>query len=77
MSDLIPLTVYAERIGKKHNTVLKKCIRGALPGAVKIGRDWLIPADTPYQDQRVTTGKYKNWRKPQTDENRGGTENEV
>jgi hypothetical protein len=38
-------------------------LRGTLPGAVKIGRDWLIPRDAPYQDGRVKTGQYKDWRK--------------
>lgn len=62
-SQLIPLREYAEKIGKHPDNVRQKCLRGTLPGAVKMGRDWFIPADTPYTDNRVKTGDYKNWRK--------------
>ena len=35
-----------------------------IPGAMKFGRDWAIPRDTPKpKDHRITTGEYKNWRK--------------
>lgn len=61
--NLIPISEYAARIGKSPTTVRQKCQRGTLPGAVKLGRDWFIPADTPYTDNRVKTGEYKNWRK--------------
>lgn len=63
MNDLIPLPEYAARIGKALASVRQKCLRGTLPGAVKIGRDWLIPKDAPYPDNRVKTGQYKDWRK--------------
>lgn len=62
-SNLITLTEYAARVGKDTSTVRQKCLRGNLPGAVKIGRDWLIPADAPYPDKRIKSGSYKNWRK--------------
>lgn len=61
--NLIPLEEYAARIGKAGITVRQKCQRGTLPGAVKLGRDWFIPADVPYTDNRVKSGEYKNWRK--------------
>lgn len=60
--NLIPIAQYAERIGLTANAVRRKCLRGTLPGAVKIGRDWLIPADAPYPDSRVKSGKYIGWR---------------
>lgn len=63
MNDLIPLPEYAARIGKSPRSVRQKCQFGTLPGAVKIGRDWLIPEDATYPDSRVKTGEYKNWRK--------------
>lgn len=63
VKNFIPITEYAARNGKALVTVRQKCQRGALPGAVKVGRDWLIPADAPYTDNRVKTGDYKNWRK--------------
>ena len=63
MSDnLIPIAQYAERIGLTANAVRRKCLRGTLPGAVKIGRDWLIPSDAPYPDSRVKSGKYIGYR---------------
>lgn len=61
--DLIPLKLYAERQGVSPATVRQKILRGHLPQAVKLGRDWLIPAGAPYTDARVTSGQYKDWRK--------------
>lgn len=61
--DLIPLPEYAVKIGKSPVTVRQKCQRGSIPGAVKVGRDWLIPADAPYTDSRITSGQYVGWRK--------------
>lgn len=63
IDNLIPLSEYAARIGKAPRSVRQKCQLGTLPGAVKIGRDWLIPADAAYQDNRIKSGEYKNWRK--------------
>lgn len=63
---MLPIAEYAARIGKAPCSVRQKCQRGTLPGAVKIGRDWLIPKDAPYTDSRISTGKYKDWRKPRT-----------
>jgi hypothetical protein len=60
---MIPINEYAAKIGKAPTTIRQKCQRGTLPGAVKIGRDWLIPEDAPYPDNREKSGKYKNWRK--------------
>lgn len=63
MSTLIPITEYAARNGKNPIVVRQKCQRGTLPGAIKMGRDWFVPADAPYPDNRVKSGKYKDWRK--------------
>ena len=63
MKRLIPINEYAAKIGKAPTTIRQKCQRGTLPGAVKIGRDWLIPADAPYPDNRVKSGEYRDWRK--------------
>lgn len=57
--NLITLREYAVKIGKNPVSVRQKCQRGNVPGAVKIGRDWLIPADAPYPDNRVKTGEYR------------------
>lgn len=63
INDLIPLNEYAARRGLLPNTVRYKCIRGTLPGARKIGRDWFVPADAPYIDAKIKTGKYVGQRK--------------
>ena len=63
IDNLIPIAQYAALIGKSPRSVRQKCQLGTLPGAVKVGRDWLIPADAPYADNRVKTGDYINWRK--------------
>lgn len=64
MSDnLITVKEYAAKVGRAPRSVVQKCKLGTLPGAIKLGRDWLIPADTPYTDNRITSGKYKDWRK--------------
>ena len=73
--NLITITEYAAKVGKSHTAVQQKCQRGTLPGAVKIGRDWLIPADAPYPDQRITSGKYRDWRrKGKTSDSESGPE---
>lgn len=63
LKNMIPIAEYARRIGKAPITVADKCRRGSLPGAVKIGRDWFVPADAEYPDLRVKSGKYIDARK--------------
>lgn len=53
---------FANLNGILPNTVRQKILRGSLK-AVKVGRDWLIEKDAPYIDNRVKSGKYKDWRK--------------
>ena len=65
INDLIPIREYAASVGVDPSSVRYKCLRGTLPGAVKLGRDWMIPKDAPYEDGRVKSGNYKNWRKKQ------------
>lgn len=64
-TNLLSLTAYAERVGKAPTTVREMCQRGSIPGALKIGRSWVIPADAPYTDHRIRTGKYIDARKPE------------
>lgn len=61
---LISLIEYAERHGKSRTTVQQKAKRGGFKTAQKIGRNWVIDEDEPYEDNRVTSGEYINWRKP-------------
>ena len=63
LEDLIPIAEYAAMVGKATVTVGDKCRRGALPGAVKVGRDWFVPADAEYPDYRVKSGNYIGFRK--------------
>ncbi len=44
--------------------IQKMCSDGLIPGVTKFGRSWVVPvnAEKP-ADGRVTTGKYRNWRK--------------
>ena len=60
---MLTIPEYAARVGKSTRSVRQKCQLGHLPGAVKIGRDWMIPEGTQYTDGRVKTGAYKGWRK--------------
>lgn len=39
------------------------CAEGKIKGASKLGREWAVPADAVKPtDNRVTTGRYRNWR---------------
>ena len=67
LTNMITLTEYCSRTGRNRMVVAQKCSRGTMPGAVKMGRDWFIPADAPYPDGRVKSGKYRNWRKKPSD----------
>lgn len=58
LKNMIPIAEYAAKIGKATITVADKCRRGNLPGAVKVGRDWFVPADAEYPDYRVKSGNY-------------------
>ena len=68
ITDYISLPEYAALHGKSRYTVAQKCQRGSLPGAVKVGRNWLIPADAPYPDNRVKSGQYTGCRKKGPDQ---------
>lgn len=59
---LITLAEYAQRKGKDPANLRQKIARGKLE-AIKMGRDWLIEEDTPLEDGRVKSGKYRDWRK--------------
>ena len=63
LENMIPIAEYARKIGRATITVADKCRRGALPGAVKVGRDWFVPEDAEYPDYRVKSGKYIGSRK--------------
>ena len=52
----------AEEWGVTPRRIQVLCVEGRIEGATKFGRDWATDAIKPV-DKRVTTGKYKNWRK--------------
>lgn len=63
-SDLISLTEWCENNGKQKSVALLLIKQGRLPGAKKLGAQWVVPTDTPAPpDGRVKSGKFKNWRK--------------
>ena len=63
MTDYLSVTQYAQLHGLSGARV-RVLIRDERIPAVKIGSQWVIPADTPKPpDNRVKSGKYHNWRK--------------
>ncbi len=59
---MITLKEYAERLGKNPVIVRQKALRGTFKTAVKRGRDWWIDEDEPYEDARIKTGEYIDFR---------------
>lgn len=64
MEDYSTIKEIAEKWELTTRRVQKMCSDGRIPGASKLGRDWIIPknAERP-SDGRVRTGEYRNWRK--------------
>ncbi len=60
---LISLVEYAEKHGKDPDNVRKKAAAGQFKTARKIGRNWVIDSEEPWQDKRVKSGNYIGWRK--------------
>lgn len=61
---LISLVEYAEKHGKDRSNVWKMAAAGRFETARKIGRNWVIDSEEPWQDRKIKSGKYKGWRKP-------------
>lgn len=55
---MITLKEYALRHGKDISSARYKALRGTFQTARKIGRDWFIDEDEPYEDKRIKTGAY-------------------
>lgn len=60
---LISLIEYAEKHGKDPDNVRKMAAAGRFNTARKIGRNWVIDSEEPWQDKRVKSGNYIGWRK--------------
>ena len=55
---------FAELWDLNPRTVRMMCANGRIEGAVKFGRDWMIPTDAKRpQDNRIPSGAYVDWRK--------------
>lgn len=62
----ITLKEYAARHNKSLATVRQKAYRGGFETVEKIGRDLWIDENEPYHDERVTSGKYRDWSRYRT-----------
>ncbi len=62
IDNYITVAEYAKLHGRLPDSVKQKINRGTLP-AKNIGGRWLVKKDEPYTDERVKSGKYKDWRK--------------
>lgn len=57
--NMITAQEYADMYGKSVEQIKVFCRKGRISGALKLGRDWLIPSDAPYPaDNRIKAGKY-------------------
>ena len=55
----------AEKWNLTTRRVQKMCADGKIEGVQRFGNFWAIPRDAKRPvDGRVTTGEYRNWRKP-------------
>ena len=54
INNLINVREFAAKHGKSIEQTKNNCKKGRFPGAKKIGRDWVIPADTPWPLDRRT-----------------------
>ena len=59
---MITLKEYAERLGKNPTVVRQKAQRGTFQTAKKMGRDWFIDEEEPYEDARIKTGDYIGYK---------------
>ena len=65
MPNFITLKEAAQNWGISERRVSTLCKEGRIPGAVKIGRSWQIPADAQKPvDNRVVTGVHKKVKRP-------------
>ena len=70
MDGYLTIKEAAEKWGITVRRVQKMCSEGKITGASKFGINWAIPenAEKP-KDNRVKTGKYRNWRNKGKEEN--------
>jgi hypothetical protein len=64
---LISAALLAKRSGLHRTTVLARCKAGKIPGAIRLGRDWLVPVGTvlePAGKGGWTPGKPRKHKSP-------------
>lgn len=55
-TNLISSQAYGERNGKSREQVKQYCYRNRIPGAIRIGRDWVIPRDSRFPEDHRKMG---------------------
>lgn len=64
IGNYITVKTLADKWKVSTRTVQTMCAKGKIKGAVKFGKSWAIPIDVNRpDDERVSSGKYINWRK--------------
>ena len=63
IDNYVSVAEYASIHNLDKEAVKKRCQRGSLKSARKIGRNWVIDKTEQPVDKRITTGQYKDWRK--------------
>ena len=59
MADYVSTVVTSAKWGVKARQVALLCEKGRVPGAYKVGTNWIIPADAEKPaDARIKSGKY-------------------
>jgi len=59
LKNLVNVKQFAEIHGRSSERIKVLCRQGRIRGAQKVGRDWLIPADSQFPaDERVKTRRY-------------------
>ena len=77
MDDYMTIKQAAEEWNITSRRVQVLCSEGRIDGAFKFGRDWAIPKNTTKPtDNRIKSGKYKNWREKYGNNNKNNENNE-
>ena len=68
MEGYLSIREVAEMWNLSPRRVQKMCADGLIPGVIHFGKAWAIPVDAEKPaDGRITTGKYRDWRKKDSD----------
>lgn len=63
MGGLVSVSEYAKLHEKDPGNIRRLLASGRMKGE-KVGKQWVMPEDAVYpEDRRVSSGKYRNWRK--------------